>query len=103
MTHQVVTSNRLKNGEVVYFTQAGEWSEQLQDGAIAAEEQAAAKLLARAQLPAEMVQVVDPYLMKVTAMDGRIRPIGQRETIRAKGPTTHPDFGKQARQDSNHV
>lgn len=103
MTHQVVTSNRLSDGEVMYLTPAGNWSERLEDGAVTDNAEAAAKHLEAAQLPEQMVQVVDCYLMKVTIQDGRILPISQREIIRAKGPTTHLHFGKQADQDSDHV
>ncbi|TDI66820.1 MAG: DUF2849 domain-containing protein [Alphaproteobacteria bacterium] len=104
MTHQMVTSNRLSDGEVVYLTSAGHWSERLEDGAVTDDAEAAARHLATAQqLPEHMVQVVDPYLMKVTAQGDRILPISQREIIRAKGPTTHLHFGKQADRDSNHV
>jgi hypothetical protein len=40
--------------------------------------------------------VVGPYLMDVAEEAGRPKPLGTREIIRAKGPTTHPNFGKQA-------
>lgn len=103
MTHQVVTSNRLSDGEVMYLTPAGNWSERLEDGAVTDDAEAAAKHLATAQQPGQMVQVVDCYLMKVTTQGDLILPISQREIIRAKGPTTHLHFGKQADKDSNHV
>ncbi len=103
MTHQVVTSNRLSDGEVVYLTSSGNWSERLGDGAVTDDAEAATKLLTTAQQPEHMVQVVDPYLMKVIIEGDRILPISQREIIRAKGPTTHLHFGKQADRDSNHV
>ncbi len=103
MTHQVVTSNRLSDGEVVYLTSAGKWSERLEDGAATDNAEAAAELLATTQQAEHLVQVVDPYLMKVANEGDRIVPISQREIIRAKGPTTHLHFGKQADRDSDHV
>jgi hypothetical protein len=103
MTHQVVTSNRLSDGEVVYLTSAGKWSERLEDGAVTDNAEAAAELLTTTQQAEHLVQVVDPYLMKVAKEGDRIVPLSQRETIRAKGPTTHLHFGKQADRDSDHV
>jgi hypothetical protein len=44
----------------------------------------------------DQTRVSDPYFMQVTA-DGQIAGRETiRETIRAKGPTNHPMFGKQA-------
>jgi hypothetical protein len=41
-------------------------------------------------------KVVGVYEMDVTIEDGAHRPGALRERIRAKGPTTHPQLGKQA-------
>ena len=97
MSPQIVTANRLRDGEVIYFTASGDWSEQLGDAHILAEEEAAENALALAMSRQEELRVVGPYLMDVAVAENRPRAIGQRETIRATGPTVHPHFGKQAR------
>jgi hypothetical protein len=44
----------------------------------------------------DQTRVSDPYFMQVTA-DGQVAGRETiRENIRAKGPTNHPMFGKQA-------
>ena len=94
---QVVTANRLRDGEVVYLAPDGAWSERL-DGAAAAtgdEEQAALETAAGRAVTARLV--VGPYLMPVELEGGRPRPVSQRERIRALGPSVRLDLGKQAR------
>ena len=49
---------------------------------------------------AELVrnEFVAPYLFEVREEGGKIRPVKEREIIRAAGPTVRPDTGKQAGQ-----
>ena len=94
---QAVTANRLTDGEVVYFTDAGHWSLSFSEAAIADGPEAAEALLAGA-MPADFeAHVLDPYLFEVLqdAQTG-YQPASVRETIRAKGPTIRLDLGKQA-------
>lgn len=93
---QAVTANRLIDGDVVYFTPAGGWSEWLPDAAIAEDKQAGAALLARAARDVETRLIVEPYLFEVTTEGGRVNAISVREKIRMAGPTVRPDLGKQA-------
>ncbi len=102
MTLFIVTANRLGDGEVVYLTGDGEWSVQLTDGQIM-EDDKAKTLLSKVEKPQEELRIISPYLMKVSELDGQIEPLSQREIIRAKGPTTHLQFGKQADQENSHV
>lgn len=102
MTQFVVTANRLGDGEVVYLTGGGQWSAHLEDGRVVEDEEAKT-LLAHVEEPQEELRIIGPYLMKVDEADGCIEPLGQRELIRAKGPTTHLHFGKQADQENPHV
>lgn len=91
---KVLTANLLKGGDVVYWSSAGDWSTTLADALIlASAEQGEAALEAAEQAGGEIV-VVGPYLMDVALEDGRILPVSQREIIRAKGPTVHPQFAK---------
>jgi hypothetical protein len=92
---QMATGNDLLEGDVVYFTSTGEWSRDIGDAAVAVNAEAAADLLARAQLfPNEVVGV---YLTDV-ALDasGRAAPAHFREVFRTRGPSNYPWLGKQA-------
>ena len=82
---RAVTGNRLRDGRPVYFVGSGRWSDEVAEAAHAAPE-AAERLLAEAQ-QGSLHPVVAPYLIDVTFSDGRLRPVGLRERIRAFGPT----------------
>lgn len=103
MTGFIVTANRLRDGEVVYRTADGTWSEDLRDALVLDNKQHGQEFLATVATPGEELVVVDPYLAKAESRDGVAQAIGQRESIRAKGPTVHPQFGKQARTGAAHV
>lgn len=96
MAHQLVTANRLVDGEVVYLTHSGAWSERLQDAAIDDDQTRQAQLLALGEAAERMLDVVGAYLMPAELRDGKVSPVTQRERIRALGPTIRVDLGKQA-------
>ena len=96
MTLKVLTANRLRDGDVVYLTAGGTWSQWLEDAALAETPEAEARLLALGEAALVQRLVVDPYLMAVTRVDGGFGPISQREIIRARGPSVRLDLGKQA-------
>ncbi len=96
MTGKVVTANRLGDGMVVYLDTTGGWSEYVEAARVAQSEEQSAEILALAEAPAQATRVVGPYLMDVSLENGEPRSVSNREIIRAKGPTVHPDFGKQA-------
>jgi sulfite reductase (NADPH) hemoprotein beta-component len=96
MTLKAVTANRLGDGQVVYMTATGRWSEWLDDATVADAPDGEAALLSVAQRAVETRLVVGPYAMAVTRVQGRLRPTSQREIIRARGPSVRPDLGKQA-------
>ncbi|MEP1931911.1 MAG: DUF2849 domain-containing protein [Roseibium sp.] len=92
----VITANRLLNGDVVWLGENKNWVERITlakvfDGKDAV--QTGLSLGAEAEKNQEVVGV---YEMAVTVEDGVIIPVRLREKIRAAGPTTHPEFGKQA-------
>lgn len=96
MSAQVMTANRLRDGDVVYLAAGGGWSMWLRDAAVARDEAGQAELEACARQAERDQVVVGPYLMAVAESEAGPQPIGTREKIRAKGPTVHPHFGKQA-------
>jgi hypothetical protein len=93
---QLVTANRLRDGEVVYLTSDERWTTRLADGQRLTEKaDAEAKLAASARFVAERV-VVNPYLIEVSEAETGLKPLRMREVIRAAGPTVRTDLGKQA-------
>jgi hypothetical protein len=95
-TLKVMTANLLREGDVVYLSAEGTWSPWLREAEVAADAEGAARLEAAAAKAVADRLVVGPYLMQVAKERGWPQPLGSREKIRAKGPTTHLDFGKQA-------
>jgi len=91
----MLTANRLKDGDVLYWKSGG-WVLRLAEGDVFAEEKAAEAALASAQADVTGNKVVAPYLFEVRLENGVIRPVKEREIIRAAGPTIRPDTGKQA-------
>ncbi len=96
MSLKVITANLLREGDVVYLAADGTWSLWLDDAEMVDGADGAARLEAAGEKAVTGLLVIGPYLMDVTDEAGRPKPIGTREKIRAKGPTTHLNFGKQA-------
>jgi hypothetical protein len=93
---QIVTANRLRDGIAVFLTRAGQWSERIDDAALALEPQAAAALEARARQDEKATLVTGSYLIDADRRDGRVRASHIRERMRSLGPTVRLDLGKQA-------
>ena len=93
---QLVTANRLRDGIAVFLTRTGQWSELIDDAALALEPQAAAALEARAKEAEKATIVTGPYLIDAERREGRVRAAHIRERMRAQGPTVRLDLGKQA-------
>jgi len=86
---QIVTGNRLRDGVVIYFAGAGEWTPSI-DKALVAEDDHANALLAEAQVGLPPLPAVGPILIEVTREGDHLRPVTLRERIRASGPTRKP-------------
>jgi Protein of unknown function (DUF2849) len=93
---QVMTANRLRDGDAVFLTRAGVWSEQIDDAVLALEPQALAALEARAAEDVKATLITGQYLIKAERIDGKIRAVEIRERMRTLGPTVRQDLGKQA-------
>lgn len=98
-TPKVVTAWNVLTGGTVYRTSAGKWSEFVSDAHIVSGADAE-QALAAAQK--EETLVLDPYVMEVTENGQVAGRETLRETIRANGPTIHPQFHKIA-QESVHA
>lgn len=93
---QVLTANRLRDGEVVFLTRSGVWSEKIDEAALALEPQAATALQARGVEDEKNTLVTGAYLFAAERRDGHVYATHIRERIRTLGPTVRLDLGKQA-------
>jgi len=94
---QMLTANRLRDGDVLY-RKADAWVLSLADGDVYRDQATAQAALEAANAELGRNEIVAPYLFEVREVEGRIRPVKEREIIRAAGPTVHPHTGKQASQ-----
>lgn len=90
-TPKTVTAWETASGRVVYLTPTGRWSPDPADLAVFTGEVAEAAL---ASARAQEGVVTDPYLMEVSETGAIAGRETLRETIRAAGPTIHPEFAK---------
>jgi len=93
----MLTANRLRSGDVLY-RKGGGWVPLLRDGDIYRDQASADAALAAANAELIRNEFVAPYLFEVREADGQVKPVKEREIIRAAGPTVHPHTGKQAGQ-----
>ncbi len=93
---QIVTANRLRDGIAVFLTRFGQWSEKIDEAALALEPEAAAALEARGKTDEAATIITGPYLIDAERRDGAIRAAHIRERMRTLGPTVRLDLGKQA-------
>jgi hypothetical protein len=94
---QVLTANRLHDGEVVYLAADGVWVEALDAAAILSTKAEGEAALVKGVRAEENQEIVHAYLFDVVDAVAPFRPVKKREIIRAAGPTVRTDLGKQAR------
>lgn len=94
MTAQVLTANRLSDGEVVYLAADGAWVESLAAAQVVSTAESEAQAVATGAAAERELKVVHAYLFDITPDR---KPVKMREVIRAAGPTVRRDLGKQAR------
>ena len=92
---QVLTANRLNDGEVVYLALDGAWVERIAGAQVLASKAEGEAALATGVEAERNLLVVHAYLFDVTPAD-TTKPVKMREIIRAAGPTVRRDLGKQA-------
>ena len=90
---QVLTANRLSDGEVVYLAADGAWVERIEGAQVLATDDEGTKALATGAEAERTQKVVHAYLFDITPAQ---KPVKMREIIRAAGPTVRRDLGKQA-------
>ncbi|MBK8457874.1 MAG: DUF2849 domain-containing protein [Phyllobacteriaceae bacterium] len=94
---QVLTANRLIDGEAVWLAADHSWTDTIDAADIARDANAAQRLADIGEASRRANAVVDVNLIDIDLIAGRIAPKRLRERIRASGPTNRPDLGKQAR------
>jgi hypothetical protein len=95
MMPQVLTANRLRLGEVVYWNGGKGWVSRLPEAELLPDDKAEDVLKGAAEW-VQKREVVAPYLFEVRVEEGVVVPVKTREAIRAAGPSVRPDLGKQA-------
>lgn len=98
----VIAASRLADGLFVFLAKDGTWTEDFNRAAVLADKPASAEALKRAQADEAANLVVEPYAVEVEERNGLLAPKALREAIRAAGPTTRRDLGKQAQGQAPH-
>lgn len=93
---QILTANRLIDGDVVFLTDENDWSVDINDARIADDKSQASRLEEIGASADKSAHVVGCYLVDVVVGDGEIKATHYREIMRAQGPTVRGDLGKQA-------
>lgn len=92
-TPQIVTANRLREGDVVYQTAANQWSGLHREAELLTDPDKAASRLAHAA--AQRLLVVGAYLADARPGADGPEPTHFREAFRTRGPSNYR-HGKQA-------
>jgi hypothetical protein len=92
-TKKILTGNRLRDGETVYYTGAGEWSPFVAQAKIAETQEEADSLTKIGAAAYAANQIIDVAVVDVDEGAG-VRPTHIREKIRAQGPTVRADLNK---------
>jgi len=90
---KILTSNRLTNGETLFYTAAGAWSPFVTEAKIVTTQEGVDELTKIGAAAYAANQVIDVSVIDATA-DGGVKPKDIREIIRATGPTVRLDLNK---------
>lgn len=98
-TPQIVSANDLMDGDVVYLTNFGDWSRQIEEAAIAPTSDTADALLAAADQPDK---VIGSYLVPIDQSEDGPVPRHFRERFRLAGPSVRADFRDNTRPEQSN-
>ena len=90
---KILTANRLRNGETVYYTAAGEWSPYVSEAKVATTPEDIDALTKTGAAAYAANLVVDVNVIDAVS-GGEAKPSHIREVIRATGPTVRADLNK---------
>jgi sulfite reductase (NADPH) hemoprotein beta-component len=102
---QMITANRLIDGEVLYWRE-GNWVPDFAQGEVFDDPKQAEAALEAAKAFVQRNVVVGLYALDVRRTAKGVEPVKEREIIRAAGPSNRTDTGKQAGlgpQEPKHV
>lgn len=91
-TPKAITAWDTATGTTVWMTNSGDWSNTVDNIGVFVGEEADQQLKKATNNEG---QVTDPYFMEVSAEGEIIGRERLRESIRANGPTSHPEFSKK--------
>jgi hypothetical protein len=89
---QLIIANRLSDGRVVFLAPDHGWDTSIDAAAVVGDDAEAQRLLGVAKRHEAESIVIDPQLIEVAIVNGRLRPTAIREAIRAFGPTVRTDL-----------
>lgn len=92
-SNKILTGNRLRNGETVYYTRGGDWSPYVSVAKIAETQEEADSLTKIGAAAYAANKIIDVAVIDVDA-GAAVRPTHIREKIRAQGPTVRVDLNK---------
>ena len=94
-TAQVITANRLLDGEVVYKAKGNRWVTRVSQAQLLNDDTQCHNALQWANQQEEQCVTTGAYVIDVFCDKG-IMPVSLRETIRSRGPTSEEWVGKQS-------
>ena len=99
MPAHIISANDLIEGDVVYLTAQKDWSGNILDAHVVEDKDQLEEFNQIGQEAIKNNQVIDAHAVPVTVEDNIIIPRHIKERIRAKGPSIHPQFGKQSENE----
>jgi hypothetical protein len=87
----ILTANRLDDGIVVFLDFEGAWSVDIAEAVVARSPDEVKALEDRGGYDAAHNLIVEPYLVEVREVAGRLLPLRYRERVRASGPSILDD------------
>jgi hypothetical protein len=87
----ILTANRLHDGTAIFLDFEGAWNEDMAEALVAHTPDEIRALEDRGAYDSARNLVVEPYLVEVREIGGRIEPLRYRERVRAGGPTVLED------------
>lgn len=93
---KIITANLLLEGDVVWLGAGNIWVGSVQAAKIFSSQEELGSALKVAEASVVRREVVEPYALEVTQVNGVITPTTIKERIRTQGPTIRRDLGKQS-------
>lgn len=96
MATRVLTAYDLMSGQAIWLTPEGDWSAGIENARVGRSETDFEQMNSLAAAAVAANQIFDVYPVDVVEEVSGPRAVKYREHLRSRGPTVHPDFGRQA-------